>query len=72
MKAIFISFNQAYYEIILTIMAMGRLANADFGMFYNLPMSSGPLFQTTEVFDTYVFRMVTGGTSTVGISAART
>lgn len=56
--------------IILTIMAMGRMANADFGLFYNLPMGSGPLMQTTEVFDTYVFRMLTGGTANMGVTAA--
>lgn len=56
--------------IILTIMAMGRMANADFGMFYNLPMGSGPLMQVTEVFDTYVFRMLMGGTADMGVTAA--
>lgn len=56
--------------IILTIMAMGRMANADFGLFYNLPMGSGPLMQKTEVFDTYVFRMLTGGTANMGVTAA--
>jgi putative aldouronate transport system permease protein len=56
--------------IILTIMAMGRMANADFGLFYNLPMGSGPLLRATEVFDTYVYRMLTNNTTNMGITAA--
>ena len=55
---------------IMTIMAMGRMASADFGLFFNLPMASGQLLSVTDVFDTYVFRMLTGGTSNMGISAA--
>lgn len=50
--------------IIMTIMAMGRMANADFGLFYNLPMGSGPLKTITGVYDTYVFGMITGSSST--------
>lgn len=53
--------------IIMTIMAMGRVANADFGLFFNLPMDSGPLKTITGVYDTYVFRMITGS-STVNYS----
>lgn len=50
--------------IIMTIMAMGRMANADFGLFYNLPMGSGPLLKVTGVYDTYVFNMITGSSTT--------
>jgi len=50
--------------IIMTIMAMGRMANADFGLFYNLPMGSGPLLKITGVYDTYVFSMITGSSTT--------
>lgn len=55
--------------IILFIMAVGRIFNADFGLFYNVPRNSGPLFSTTLVVDTYVFRalMVTGN---IGMSGA--
>ena len=50
--------------IIMTIMAMGCMANADFGLFYNLPMGSGPLLKITGVYDTYVFSMITGSSTT--------
>jgi putative aldouronate transport system permease protein len=56
--------------IILTIMAMGRMASADFGLFYNLPMNSGQITSTTDVFDTYVFRMLTGNSTSIGVTAA--
>lgn len=42
--------------IVLTIMAVGRIFNADFGLFFQLPMDSGPLYPTTNVIDTYVYR----------------
>lgn len=42
--------------IILVIMAIGRIFNSDFGLFYNVPMNSGALFSTTQVIDTYVYR----------------
>lgn len=55
---------------ILTIMAMGRMASADFGLFYNLPMNAGQLVSTTDVYDTYVFRMLTNTSASMGVSAA--
>ena len=42
--------------IILLIMNIGRIFNADFGLFYNVTMDSGPLYPVTDVVDTYVFR----------------
>lgn len=57
--------------IIMTIMAMGRMANGDFGLFYNLPMDSGPLKAITGVYDTYTFGMIVGsGTTNYGTIAA--
>ena len=50
---------------ILFIMNVGTIFNADFGLFYNVPMQNGALFDVTQVIDTYVYRalMVTGDIS---------
>lgn len=42
--------------IILTILSLGKIFSADFGLFFNVPMESGALFSTTNVIDTYVYR----------------
>ena len=44
--------------IILNILAVGRIIMADFGLFWNTTMNSGPLQRATEVFDTYVYRVM--------------
>lgn len=41
--------------IITTIMALGRIFNSDFGLFYQMPMNQGQLFPVTETIDVYVF-----------------
>ena len=54
---------------ILFIMNVGKIFNADFGLFYNVPMQNGALFPVTQVMDTYVYRalIVTGD---IGMSSA--
>lgn len=42
--------------ILLTLFAVGRIFNGDFGMIYALVRDNSLLFPTTDVIDTYVFR----------------
>ncbi|MCL2017020.1 MAG: ABC transporter permease subunit [Defluviitaleaceae bacterium] len=42
--------------VMLTLLAIGRIFYADFGLFFQVPMNQGALFSTTNVIDTYVFR----------------
>lgn len=55
--------------ITLTILAIGRIFSADFGLFFNVPKESGPLFPVTNVIDTYVYRgLINSGD--IGMSTA--
>ncbi|RXZ83883.1 sugar ABC transporter permease [Paenibacillaceae bacterium] len=42
--------------IIMTLLQIGRIFYADFGLFYQVPLDSGALQPTTNVLDTYVYR----------------
>jgi len=54
---------------IMTLLQIGRIFNADFGLFYQVPRESGALFPVTNVIDTYVYRtFLTVGD--IGLSSA--
>lgn len=42
--------------IIMSLLAVGRIMNSDFGLFYQVPMNSGALYNTTQTIDTFVYR----------------
>ena len=42
--------------ITLTLLSVGRIFYSDFGLFYQVPMNSGPLIDVTNTIDTYVYR----------------
>lgn len=42
--------------ITLTLLSIGRIFYSDFGLFYQVPMDSGPLLNATNTIDTYVYR----------------
>lgn len=44
--------------VILCIMSVGRILYSDFGLFYQVPLDMSVLYPVTDVFDTYVFRML--------------
>ena len=54
---------------IITLLQIGRIFNADFGLFFQVPRESGVLFPVTNVIDTYVYRtFLTVGD--IGLSSA--
>lgn len=55
--------------IMMVMLSIGRIFYSDFGLFYQVPMNSGPIQNITSTIDTYVYRglMQLGD---VGMSAA--
>lgn len=55
--------------ITLTMLQIGRIFYADFGLFYQATLNAGALYPVTQVIDTYVFNtfLVTGN---IGMSSA--
>lgn len=42
----------------LVLLQIGRMFYSDFGLFYQVPMNAGMLFNVTQTIDTYVYRML--------------
>ncbi len=42
--------------ITLVLLSVGRIFYSDFGLFYQVPMNSGALYDVTQTIDTYVYR----------------
>ncbi|MGG6310427.1 ABC transporter permease [Paenibacillus macerans] len=55
--------------IILTLLAVGRIMNADFGMFYAMVGDASLLYPTTDVIDTFVYRSLRQ-TGDIGMASA--
>jgi putative aldouronate transport system permease protein len=55
--------------IILSVLAIGKIFNSDFGLFYQVPLQSGSLFSVTNVIDTYVYRALIQ-TNDLGMASA--
>ena len=55
--------------ITLTILAVGKIFNSDFGLFYQVPLNSGAIVDVTQTIDTYVYRGLMN-TANMGMSAA--
>lgn len=41
--------------ITMTILSLARICSSDFGLFYQVPKNSGPLYAVTQTIDTYVY-----------------
>ena len=55
--------------VILTLLAVGRIFNGDFDLFYNVPKNVAQLYPTTSILDTFVFNQLQN-LNDVGMSAA--
>lgn len=45
--------------IVMSILAVGRILNSDFGLFYQVPMNSSAIYETTNTIETFTYRALT-------------
>lgn len=55
--------------IFLTLLGIGKIFYSDFGLFYQIPLDSGAIQDTTNVIDTYVYRSLIN-LGDIGMSSA--
>lgn len=55
--------------ITMTLLAVGKIFYSDFGLFYQVPMNVGSLYDVTNTIDTYVYRGLLQ-TPNIGMSGA--
>ena len=55
--------------VILSLLAVGRIFNGDFDLFYNVPKNVAQLYPTTNIIDTFVYNELVN-LSDVGMAAA--
>ncbi len=55
--------------IMLAILNIGQIFRSDFGLFYQVPMHQGALYNTTQTIDTYVYYALMQNNN-IGMSAA--
>ena len=56
--------------IIMVIMGIGGILHSDFGLFYNVTRNSGPLYETTQTLDTYIYNGITSQGGNVTLTSA--
>ncbi len=55
--------------IIMMLLSLGNILVSDFGLFYQVTLNSGMLYQTSDVIDTFVYRALMN-LNDIGMSAA--
>jgi putative aldouronate transport system permease protein len=56
--------------VVLLLLSMGRIFYSDFGLFYQVPMDSGAIYDVTTTIDTYVYRALSSAGGIGNSSAA--